>query len=318
MLLKAWKQKKLPLLANLAVIFVMSVFILSGCGSAATTPAGNAANNTAAQVPPPAASASAAQLVVKVLDIGQGDAVLIRTPQEVVLIDTGDIPLREEMAAHLQREKIAVLDKLIMTHPHADHLGGITEILGKIEVKQIYDNGTPATSNLYKQYLSLVKKEKIPFAVVKDGDVIDLGADISLKILSPRRPFFSGTDGDLNNNSLVAKLVFKNFSLLLTGDAEKESEQELVKKHGQELKADLLKSPHHGSSSSSSAGFLKAVAPKAAIISLGAGNSYHHPHPSVLKRYKDRKIDIYRTDLNGTITITSDGQSYQIAKEKRS
>jgi competence protein ComEC len=250
------------------------------------------------------------------LDVGQGDSILIRTPQETVLIDSGDIPMRDKMMAQLEKEKITTLDKVIITHPHADHLGGMPRILQKIKVKQIYDCGFVFTSNLYNQYLTMVKKEKIPFKVVKDGDIIDLGDGITLHVLSPRQPLFENTKSDPNNNSIVAKLVYQNFSMLFTGDAEKESEEQLVKRHGQELKSDILKSPHHGSNTSSTLPFLKEVSPKAVIISLSADNPYHFPHPNTMRKYKDLKIATYRTDTDGTVTITSDGKSYKIAKEK--
>ncbi len=257
-----------------------------------------------------------APLTVKVLDIGQGDAIFIRTADQAVLIDTGDVGTREKLVSYIKKEGIHVIDKVIITHAHADHLGGMAAILDNFTVKQIYDSGKPTTSNLYKQYLLTVQKKKIPFSTVTAGSQIDIGGGIALKVLNPDKSLISGTESDLNNNSIVTKLIYGNFSMLLTADAEKEAEKLMVKKYAQELKSNILKVGHHGSSSSSTNIFLKAVAPEAAVISAGAGNDYHHPHPAALKRLSASKTKIYRTDQDGTVTITSDGKSYKVSKEK--
>jgi len=134
--------------------------------------------------------------------------------------------------------------------------------------------------------------------------------------LNPPSPPIAGSDSDINNNSIAARLVYGRFAMLLAADAETAAETAMLQKFGDGLKSQVLKSGHHGSRTSSSPAFLKAVAPAAAIISAGAANEYHHPHPSVLKRYADRKIKVYLTATDGTVTVTSDGQTYQIAKEK--
>ncbi len=253
-------------------------------------------------------------LVVKVLDIGQGDAILIRTAGQTVLVDTGDIGTRDKLVAYIKKEGITTIDKVIITHPHADHLGGMSGILENFKVGQIYDSGQTTTTALYRKYLSLVQSKKIPFTVLTAGTEIVISSDVKLKIFAPEKPFIG--DSDLNNNSIVAKLIYNEFSMLLTGDAEKESEERMLKTYKAELKSSILKAGHHGSNTSSSLPFLKAVAPEAAIISLGANNDYHHPHPSILKRYGEAKIKVYRTDTDGTVTVNSDGKTYTITKEK--
>ena len=261
-------------------------------------------------------AAGNAPLTVKMLDVGQGDSLLIRTAGQVVLVDTGDVPAREKLVAQLKKEGISTIDKLIITHPHADHMGGAQAVFDNFTVKQVYDSGQTTTTGTYKQYLNTIKQKKIPFALLAAGDKIELDQGIVLNVMAPEKPYISGSDSDLNNNSIVMKLVFRSFSMLFTGDAEKESEERILKRFGGELKSTVLKSGHHGSSTASSAAFIKAVSPEAALISLGANNEYHHPHPSVLKRYEQQKIKVYRTDTDGTITVTSDGNSYNIAKEK--
>lgn len=254
-------------------------------------------------------------LVVNVIDVGQGDAILIRTPTQVVLVDTGDTPARDRLVAYIKKQGVTTIDVLIMTHPHADHIGGANAVLDAFTVKKIYDSGQTSTSALYRQYLAAIQKKKIPFAVVTAGQDIDLGG-ATLKVLNPPGSPITEGDADLNNNSVVLRLVYGGFAMLLAADAESEAEAVMVKKYGAAMKSQVLKSGHHGSRTSSSASFLKVVDPEAAIISLGAGNEYHHPHPSLLKRYADRKLKVWRTDTDGTVTVTSDGKTYSITKEK--
>lgn len=284
------------------VVTVFSLIVMVGCKGGAV--GGN--NLTASNAP----------LAVKVLDVGQGDAILIRAKDQIVLVDTGDVPTKDELVKMLKNQGITTIDKLIITHPHADHIGGATAVLQAFTVKQIYDSGQKTTTNLYKKYLTQIQKKNIPFTVVSAGMTIDLGNDMVLAILAPDKSLINGTESDLNNNSIVAKLVYQNFSMLLTGDAESESEARMLKKDAAILKSVVLKSGHHGSRTSSSVPFLRAVSPEAVIISLGANNEYHHPHPSTIKKYQDKKIAIYRTDKDGTVTVSSDGKNYTITKER--
>jgi len=257
-----------------------------------------------------------APLMIKVLDVGQGDAILIRGNGQVVLIDTGDVPTRDKLAACLKAEGITTIDKLVITHPHADHLGGFAVLADQFAIKQIYDSGQTTTTALYRQYLSAVQKKKIPFSVVAAGEQIDLGAGILLKVLAPGKPLLTGTDSDLNNNSIVLRLTFGKFSMLFAGDAGQPEEEQILRKYSREIKSTVLKSGHHGSRTSSSQAFLDAVAPEAAMISAGVNNDYHHPHPSTLKKYEKQKLAVFRTDLNGTVTIASNGETYSVNKEK--
>lgn len=256
------------------------------------------------------------KLAVNVMDVGQGDAVLIRTPEQITLIDTGDMPARDKLVAYLKGQGISAIDNLIITHPHADHIGGAVIILEHFTVKHVYDSGQPTTTSLYRNYLSLIQKKKIPFSVLTAGGQIDIGNGGLLKVFFPDTPFISGSESDLNNNSIVIRLVYGDFSMLLTGDAEQEAEGRMLKKFAGELKSQVLKSGHHGSRSSSSLPFLEVVKPEVAIISDGVNNDYHHPHPSTLKKYDKLKIKVYRTDTDGTVTVDSDGKTYNITNEK--
>jgi len=267
----------------------------------------------------PAAKPTAPGLTVNVIDVGQGDAILIRTAQQTVLVDTGDVPAKEKLVAFLKDQGISQLDKVFITHPHADHLGGMAQIMDSFPVKHIYDSGQTTTTAMFRNYLAMVHKKNIPFTVVSPGMLIDIGAGAALKVLGPPKPLLAGTGSDLNNNSIVMRLIYGNFSMLLAGDAEEAAESAILKQFGSEIKSNVLKSGHHGSHTSSSLPFLQAVAPEVAIISVGKNNDYHHPHPSTLKKYAERKIKVYRTDMDGTVTVNvaPEGKSYTITKERQ-
>lgn len=263
---------------------------------------------------PAADRAKVDNLVVNVIDVGQGDAILIRTPSQVTLVDSGDTPARDKLVAYIKKLGVTTIDTFIVTHPHADHIGAAAAILENFTVKRVYDSGQVTTSVLYRNYLTAVKKKNISFALLSAGQEVDIGGG-TLKVLNPSsQP--AGGEAELNNRSIVTRLVYGRFAMLLASDAEHEAETAMVGRYGAELRSQVLKSGHHGSRTSSSAAFLKAVNPEVAIISVGAGNDYHHPHPSLLKRYGDQKLKVYRTDTDGTVTVTSDGNTYKVTKEK--
>jgi competence protein ComEC len=304
---KAVKERNMLRWRKIALFLLLGLLVMAmatGCGG----PFGSASTAHSDGVSWP--------LVVKVLDVGQGDAILVRAGGQVLLVDTGDVPARDKLVSYLKAQGITTIDKLFITHPHADHLGGFAAIVDNFTIKQVYDSGQSTTTALYRQYLAAIEKKKIPFTVLTAGDGVDLSVGVALQVLGPAKPLLTGTDADSNNNSLVLRLTFGKFAMLLAGDAEQAEETEIVHRYGRNLQSAVLKSGHHGSRTASSPAFLKAVAPEAALISVGATNDYHHPHSSTLKKYETLKIKVFRTDLDGTLTVVSDGVTYDINKEK--
>ena len=260
-------------------------------------------------------------MTVKMLNVGQGDSILIETPEQTVLIDTSDVDEREKLAKELKKAGVTKIDKVILTHPHADHIGGMDVILnGSYHVGSIYDNGMPSASKLFIGYLKKAKAQGIQRQGLKAGDVLDLGGGARFEVLAPSADLVAkgqakGYKHDPNNESVVGRLVFGGFTMMFTGDAEKDAEAAILQGHRDDVKSLVLKAGHHGSRTSSSSPWLAAVQPETCLISCGTGNDYGHPHKETLAAYKKINAKTYRTDQNGTITITTDGKTYDVKGE---
>ena len=247
------------------------------------------------------------------LDVGQGDSSIIITPDDkVVMIDSG--PNESLILGYLQDLGISHIDLLIASHAHADHISGMDKIIAKYKPNAFIDPGIPHTTATYQRMITAIDKYNINY-YEGISRKINLGS-LSLTILPPAIPLIKGSE--LNNNSVVVRLDYKDFSCLFTGDIEKEREGQLLTESRSNLNVDILKVAHHGSSSSSSPLFIKSVGPKIAVICCGQGNKYGHPHQETISLLQSLGIEIYRTDLNGTIIIKTDGIDYQIFTEKES
>lgn len=255
------------------------------------------------------------KLDIYTLDIGQGDAHLIRAGDQWTLIDTGDVEHRPVLAARLKEYGVKKLDQIIITHPHSDHLGGLYAVLQNVEVGRVYDNGLAVRSSVYRTYLKELTRRNIPRQVLRAGDQVQLGGGAVFNVYAPWPEPIRDKKGaiDENSNSIVGKLVFGKFSMLFTGDAERAEEDRLVKEQNSKLFSRVLKVGHHGSDTSSSVKFIRSVKPELAVISAGLHNDYHHPSPRALERLQKEKIIIFRTDLQGTIHIRSDGAVWTVS-----
>jgi competence protein ComEC len=245
-------------------------------------------------------------LKVSFIDIGQGDAIFIRTPEKHnVIIDFGDpkgISDLEKIIPWWEKE----IDLIIITHPHDDHIAGIPEIIKRYKVKKIIYTGVNYESSSYSKLLKKIEKEKIPLMLPHKNQVINLGDNCNLSIIFPQENLYKKNVSNLNNSSIVSQLNCNNSKFLFTGDAELEAEDKILERNI-DIKSDVLKVGHHGSISSSQKTFLKKVSPLIAIIMVGENNSHNHPHLRIIRRLESLKIKILRTDLNGSITIISDG-----------
>jgi competence protein ComEC len=250
------------------------------------------------------------KLHVAFLDVGQGDAILITTPLgQQILVDGGPSPAA--LTAALGRQMPfwdRSLDLLVMTHADADHISGLAEAAARYEVGGWLDNGEGGENEIYSRCLALIEEDRVPRHVVRAGQELALGQGIVLEVLHPPAGTGSGPGVDANNRSLVLLLRWANASFLLAGDVDAAAERQLLEA-GRPLGAGVLKVAHHGSDGSSTAEFLAAVQPSHAVISVGADNHFNHPAGAVLARLAAQDgITILRTDEQGTIEFTTDGQ----------
>ena len=315
-------KKYLQIICGLILCCTM---LLTGCGQGGGQSSDTAANSKVE---------AKGQLTISMLDIGQGDAVLIQTGAKNILIDTGDDKYYEDgkkgkentqLLTELQKLKIDHIDTLVMTHAHADHIGKADKVIAQYGVKELVYNGIPSTSKYFINAIKAAKANGTQQVKVKAGDVLDFGNGVSFEIVSPSQSLIDEDTADIkakkkvdvNNESVVGRLTFGNFAMLFTGDAEGPVEKTMAASYGKKLKCQVLKAGHHGSKTSSTAEFLKLVQPESVVMSLGVNNQYGHPHEALLNRLQKQGVkNIYRTDANGTITIVSDGSSYSITTEK--
>ena len=299
--------------ALLGALLLLTVFF-TGCSA----PGGGQTTAGSSQ----AVQSQSAKLLVKMLDVGQGDAILIETGVQTVLVDTSDLDEREKLKSELKEAGVTKIDKVILTHPHADHIGGMDVLLADFQVGEVFDNGMPSTSKIFIRYMKELKEKNIKRHGLKAGEVLDLGNGVIFKVLAPSEELAAkgakqGYKHDPNNESVMGQLIYGDFKMMFTGDGEAPEEKEvLAALAGTDLHSQVLKAGHHGSKTSSSKEWLRAVNPETALISCGAGNDYGHPHKETMKKYQALKMKIYETDKNGTITLTSDGKGYEVSVEK--
>ena len=320
-------------------VLLLATFVFSGC-------------DTKAAVKDDSAKAMhnvKGNLQISMLNVGHGDAILIRTSEQTILIDTGHDKERPRFISELEKLSVTKIDKLILTHPHGDHIGNAKILINpsdkelvenpylkKVSVVKVYDNGVVSSSPYYLNYMrAIATKDNVTRQSLKAGDVLDFGDNVKFNVLFPTPEFVSTVNSkkidkknkeyNVNNGSIVGKLTYGKFSMMFTGDCEKKSEAKILANNAAEdLKCNVLKSGHHGIASASSKKFIAAVDPSYVLISAGNKEkdnmAYGQPNRPPLENYLAHGIDkknILCTRWNGTITITSDGKNFSVKPEHK-
>lgn len=252
-------------------------------------------------------------LELSYLDVGQGDSILIKTPYgQNILVDGGPddkviSELNKNMAWWDRR-----IDLMILSHPHDDHVNGLTEVLKRYSVKRIVYTGVVHSSPNYLRFLEKVRDKKIPLTIIDRPQIISLGDELFIDILYPRKSILGKEVDNINSSSIVMRLVFKETSFLFSGDAEIEVEEELVELFDEGyniLDSDVFKAGHHGSDTSNSQNFLEVINPEIVIIQVGEDNDFGHPSLRAIKRFERIGAEVFRNDMLGGISLISDGYS---------
>ncbi len=292
------------------MICISLILITAGCTDSTDTPSKTTPEKSTPTTAKNSVTPSGQNLTANFLDVGQGDSILLEYNGKSMLIDAGESDQGEVVSDYLKDQGISTLDYVVATHPHSDHIGGMNEVLNNFKVEHFVDSGYPHTTQTYENMLTTIDQKNIPFEVAQAGQTIDFDPAIDIEVLNPGKTY----SDDLNENSVVLKVSYGKTSFLLMGDAGLETEERIMKA-GYNIDSDILKVGHHASRSGSGASFISAVSPSVSIIEVGAGNDYGHPHAKILKRLQ-KASKVYRTDLDGTISVTTDGSTYAITTQK--
>lgn len=270
-------------------ILILVILSMSACKNVNTT--SNKASNDAFTF-------------VHFIDVGQADAILIESRGQVLLMDAGNKDDSKTVINYIKKRGIDKLDYVIASHPHEDHIGGLADVIEELEVGKVFFTDYVLPSTSFERLLDVIKKKELQIVIPGLGDEYALGNASFLFVAPVKKDYGS----KVNNYSLGIKLTDRENTFLLTSDAEEVSEMDMAES-GMDITADVLKVNHHGSITSSTEVFIDAVKPTYAIISVGKDNPYGNPSSSVLTRLLDHDVQIYRTDLMGTITVISDGKN---------
>jgi len=247
-------------------------------------------------------------LKITFLDVGQADCIIIKSNDDFMVIDGGNNADIAMVTDFLKSQKIENIKYLIGTHPHEDHIGGLDAIINNFNIETLIMPNAVSNTKTFEDVITAIENKKLEITAPKVGDTYTLGS-AKFTIIAPNKDY-----DDLNNMSVGIKIINGDNSFIFCGDAEVLSENDILT-NGINIKADVLKISHHGSNTSTNKDFLKAVSPKYAVISCGINNSYGHPHIETLKKLSDKNVELYRTDLQGNIIVTSDGKNIKFNVE---
>jgi competence protein ComEC len=273
-----------------------------GCTPVPSTPAGEPAGQSAAPV---VATPAAGELRAHFLDVGQGDATVVVAPDATMLIDTGRHD-SDDVVTALDSLAVTHLDVVAITHPHADHIGQLDEVLANVTVDEVWMSGTPATTQTFEEAIAAVEASGVAYEEPRAGDTTTVGS-LLVEIVHPRQ-----LTGEAHPDSLAMRVTYGSVSFLFTGDAELTSEAEMLARGPEAVAATVYQLGHHGSATSTSPEFLAAVAPEVGVYSAGEDNPYGHPDPDVLARLAGAGVEVYGTDVHGTVTVATDGDTYAV------
>jgi competence protein ComEC len=306
----------------LAVLLIISAVVFAGCGQVnlPTTPSQTSTPSVTGTTPTAPAttstqtptSGSSQPLTVSFLNVGQADCTVIQYGNSTMIIDAGGNSGAASLVTKLKSMGITKFDVVIGTHPHEDHIGGLDAVINNFDIGTIYMPRVSNNTKTFEDVLTAIKNKGLTVTTPVPGAIFTLGGAVQCTSLAPNSQSYS----ELNSYSIVLKVTFSGRAFLFTGDAEVDSEREMLAK-GYDLKAEVLKVGHHGSTSSTSAEFLKAVSPKYAVIFVGIDNTYGHPHQETLDKLIAAGVKIYRTDLSGgTIKFVVSGSDLSVSIEK--
>ncbi len=291
------KKQILSILAAVAVLFAGIYGFISN-------------NNNSSQLNNLKEPENGENVVVNFIDVGQGDCEFIQLPDgKCMLIDSGEAQYAESVIGKIKQLGYKKIDYLVATHPHIDHIGGMSEIIERFDIGKIFMPKVSNNTKTYEALLNTISDKGLSITSAKAGKQIYSDESLDIKFLAP----ISSTYDEINNYSAVVRLDYAKTSFLFMGDAQKQAEEEMLETYsGNALKADVLKVAHHGSKYSSCTGFLRAVNPDYAVIEVGKDNPYDHPHIDAVRRIKISGAQILRTDEMGDIAVSSDGTTLTV------